>query len=174
MRDTIEVGSILIEGATFVPGCRLPAGEPCFDGWVSVGKGERSGLEASLHKAGWTFFYLAGEIEASACGFDREKAARQAVKRLIASLKAQRLNCLEITRVTPRSFLGVPYVTVTGHARHLQESLVLSPIGRRRTKIVEPPSFADERVAAWEDEGGAAGKRAEPSHDKSETTEVAA
>ena len=158
MPGAIEAGRILIEGDTFVPGYGLPPGEPSFDGWVSVSKGERSGLEASIRKAGWTFFYLAGEIEAAACGFDPQKAARKAVKRLIASLRAERLNCLEISRVTPRSFLGVPYVTVTGHARHIQESLVLSSI-RRRGEIADPPLFAEEGVAAWEDEGGAAGQR---------------
>ena len=170
----IEAGTILIETGTLIPDSWLPPGEPCSNGWLAVGMQERPGLEANIHKAGWTFFYLASEIKATAWGFDEQKTARKAVNRLIASLKTERLNCLEITRVTLRSFLGFPYVTVSGHARHVQESLVLSGIRRRRSEIAKPPLFADGGVAAWEDEGGAAGKRAELSHDKSEPTEVVA
>ena len=157
MRDTIEAGSILIEGSALVPDYWLPPGEPYTNGWVCAGTRDRRQLEASIRKAGWTFFYLAGEIKAAACGFDKQRMARKAVKRLIAGLKARRLNCLEITRVTPSSFLGVPCVTVAGQARHIQESMALSNIRRQAGEITDEPLFAEEAVAAWEDEGGAEG-----------------
>jgi hypothetical protein len=157
MREAIEAGSILIEGSALVPDYWLPPGEPYTNGWVCVGKRDRPELEASIHEAGWTFFCLAGEIKAAACGFDKQRMARKAVKRLIAGLKARRLNCLEITRVTPSSWLGVPYVTVTAHARHIQEHMVLPNIRRQPGQITDEPLFAEAAVAAWEDEGGAEG-----------------
>jgi len=40
-------------------------------------------------------------------------------------MKSDRFNCLEISRVAVKSFLGLPYVTVAGHARHIQESIYL-------------------------------------------------
>jgi hypothetical protein len=125
MRDAIQVGSVLIENGTLMPDAWLPPGRPCPDGWIPVGKLDRPELEASLHEAGWTFFYLAGEIRATVFGFDEQATVGKAVKRLIANVKTRHLNCLEISQVVLSSFLGVPYATVTGHARHIQEGLVL-------------------------------------------------
>ncbi len=153
-----------------------PQGETYSSGWISVGKLDRSGLETSIHQAGWTFFYLAGEIEATVFGFDERETVRKAVKRLNTNVKARHLNCLEIDRVAMSSFLGVPYATVAGHARHIQEGLVLSrattppnkagsppavrsSVRRQRSEVAEEPLFSEEAVAAWEDEGGAPGHR---------------
>jgi hypothetical protein len=44
-----------------------------------------------------------------------------AFQRITASVKSQKCNSLQITRVESKSFLKVPYVTVTAHSRHLQE-----------------------------------------------------
>ena len=78
---------------------------------------------------------MAGEIRASVFGFDREKALGRAVNRLLANLKAEKFNSLEITRVAAKRFLGLPYVNVSAHQRHIQESMVL---------------FHAERPAEWE------------------------
>jgi hypothetical protein len=40
-------------------------------------------------------------------------------------MKSDRFNCLEISRVAVKRFLGLPYVTVAGHPRHIQESVYL-------------------------------------------------
>jgi hypothetical protein len=174
MADAIKTGTILIERDALMPDSLLPRGEPHSSGWISVGKLDRSGLVARIRKAGWTFFYLAGEIRATVFGFNEQETVRKAVKRLITNVKARHLNCLEISRVALSSFLGVPYVTVAGQARHIQEGLVLprattlpdkagsppavrSSIRRQRSEITEEPLFAEEAVAAWEDEGGAPG-----------------
>jgi hypothetical protein len=174
MREVIEAGSILIERGTPMPNSWLPQGGPGSNGWISVGEADRPGLEASIRQAGWTFFYLAGEIRATVFGLHEREALRKAVKRLTTNVKAQRLNCLEITRVGTSSFLGVPYATVAGHARHIQHGLVLSrattapnragsppaahsSIRRQRGEIADQPLFTENAVASWEDEGGASG-----------------
>ena len=172
MRKAIEAGSILIERGAPMPSSWLPQGGPGSNGWMSVGKPDRPGLEASIRQAGWTFFYLAGEIRATVFGLHGHETVRRAVKRLITNVKARELNCLEITRVTMSSFLGVPYATVAGHARHIQEGMVLSrttplksetaphpalpsPLRRQRREITEESLPAEEAVEAWEAEGGA-------------------
>lgn len=66
---------------------------------------------------------MAGEIKTTVCAFDRQKALRVALKRLIADVKSQRCNGIEIIKVTSKSFLSVPYVNVVAHARHLQKGL---------------------------------------------------
>ena len=60
-----------------------------------------------------------------AYGADQERATDKALKRILASLKTQRFNCLEITQVTAKRFLGLPYVSVSAHSRHIQAGLVL-------------------------------------------------
>jgi hypothetical protein len=59
-------------------------------------------------------------------GFDREKALRTALGRLIENLKPVKCNSLEITHVADKSFLKMPYVTVSAHPRHLQKGATFS------------------------------------------------
>ena len=84
-----------------------------------------SAIDLKLSEAGWTFFFMAGEVNAIAFGSNSEKTTRRAVAKVIASMKSGRYNCLEISRVAAKSFLGLPYVTVAGHPRHIQESIYL-------------------------------------------------
>jgi hypothetical protein len=125
MTGAIKVGTILIAEGTLMPECLRFESEPYPDGWRTVKNLDGYGLGRKIHEAGWTFFYMAGEIRASVFGFDREKAIRRAVNRLLANLKAEKFNSLEITRVAAQRFLGLPYVTVSAHARHIQESIFL-------------------------------------------------
>ena len=82
-------------------------------------------MDRKLCEVGWTFFYMAGEVNAMAFGSDSEKTTRRAIKKVIANMKSGKFNCLEISRVEAKSFLGLPYVTVAGHPRHIQESMYL-------------------------------------------------
>ena len=126
--DAISAGSILIEEGTTLPNSILLRLAPYSSGWSAV-TGERSALEKEAEKAGWTFFFMAGEIKATVFDFDRHKALRAALARLIANVKSQNCNSIQITRVTGKSFLKVPYLSVYAHPRHLQMGPVFS--GRR-------------------------------------------
>ena len=99
--------------------------DPYLKGWRLVKSLGGSGIDRKLCEAGWSFFYMAGEVDAMAFGSDSEKTTRRAVKKAIANMKSDRFNCLEISRVAAKSFLGLPYVTVAGHPRHIQESIFL-------------------------------------------------
>jgi hypothetical protein len=68
---------------------------------------------------------VAGEIKATIFGFDVQKTVRRAVKRILANLKPEEFNSLEITRVAPKRFLGVPCASVYARSRHVQESVFL-------------------------------------------------
>jgi hypothetical protein len=46
-------------------------------------------------------------------------------------LKREQFNCLEITEIIVKRFLGLSFVSVTAHSRHLQESLYLVPVAGR-------------------------------------------
>jgi len=131
MTDAIKVGTILIEEGTPIPeGLRFES-EPYSDGWRTVKNLDGYRLGQKIGDVGWTYFYMAGEVRASAFSFDREKALCRGVNRLLANLKAEKWNSLEITRVAAKSFLGLSYVTVSAHQRHIQEGMVLLQDQRR-------------------------------------------
>ena len=122
MTDTITAGSILVEEGTHLPKSLLLQSESISNGWTAV-KDARSTFEKAIQEAGWTFFFMAGDIKATVFGFDRQKALRAALKRLLADVKSQHCNSIEITRVIGKSFLKVPYVSVSAHPRHLQKGM---------------------------------------------------
>jgi hypothetical protein len=121
----IAAGSILVDGATRLPDSVHLDSAPDSNGWTAL-NGAHSAFETEVREAGWTFFFLAGEIKATVFGFDRQKTLRDALKRLIANVKSHDCNSIEITQVSNKSFLKVPYVSVSAHVRHLQKGLVFS------------------------------------------------
>jgi hypothetical protein len=125
MADKFKTGTILIEGGALLPESLRFESEPYSNGWRLVKDLDGYGLDRKVREAGWTFFYMAGEVRATAVGSDLEKTTRRAVKKVIAHMKSDRLNCLEIAQVAVKRFLGLPYVTVSAQQRHIQESLVL-------------------------------------------------
>jgi hypothetical protein len=125
MPDGITAGRILIEQGAHLPNSLLLQSESDSNGWAAV-KTARSTFEKELQEAGWTYFFMAGEIKTTVFGFDRQAALRAALQRLITRVKSQHCNSIEITRVTINSFLKVPYVSVSAHPRHLQKGLTFS------------------------------------------------
>jgi len=123
--DEITAGDILIEEGTHLPDSLTLQGKPDSNGWTAL-NGTRSAFETEIREAGWTFFFLAGEIKSTVFGFDKQRALRTALKRLIANVKTHNCNGIDIAQVTEKTFLKVPYVSVTAHARHLQKGLTFS------------------------------------------------
>lgn len=135
--DEIAAGSILVEGGTHLPDSLLLQGQPDSNGWAPL-NGGRSAFEKEVRQTGWTFFFMAGEIEATVFGFDKQKTLRAALKRLIANVKSQHCNSIEITHAASKSFLKVPYLRVSAHARHLQKGMVFSSPERPGTLFLKP------------------------------------
>ena len=123
MTDTIAAGTILMQEGTHLPNSQPRRRESDSSGWAAV-ENSRCGFEKEVREAGWTFFFMAGEIKATVFGFDRQKTLRAALKRLFGKVKSQNCNSIEITQVTGKSFLKLPYVSVSAHPRHLQKGLV--------------------------------------------------
>ena len=123
MTDAIAAGSILIQEGTYLPNSRPLRTRSDGSGWAAV-EDSRSVFEKAVRAAGWTFFFMAGEIKTTVFGFDRQKTLRAALQRLIRNVKSQNCNSIEITQVTGRSFLKLPYVSVSAHPRHLQKGMV--------------------------------------------------
>jgi len=122
MTDAVKTGTILIERDASMPQSLRLEGNSFSSSWRSVSNLDLNGLDTAINKAGWTFFFMAGEIKMTAFGFDKEGAVRRAVTRVITNVESHKCNCVEITEVLEKSFLGMPYVNVTAHSRHIQQS----------------------------------------------------
>jgi hypothetical protein len=126
MADPIKTGTILIAEGALLPESMPLQSEPYAYGWRLVKNIDSDGLDQIIREAGWNFFYIAGVIETKAFGSDEKKTTRKAIKQVIANLKSKNFNCLEITRVVAKRSLGLPYVSVSAHSRHIQEGQALS------------------------------------------------
>jgi hypothetical protein len=124
MSDIISQGTILIRGDALLPRSMKLESQAFLAGWRRISAEYRGELDRQIREAGWTFFYLAGEIRANAFG-QGEPAARRALERILAGPELERFNCLEITASKPVRFLGLPLTTVTAHARQIQDGATL-------------------------------------------------
>jgi hypothetical protein len=147
MKETIERGTILVEDGTPMPESLIVYTEPYAAGWSSLENFTRRQLGAGLEAAGWTFFYMAGESKGTAFGFEEPSRVRRAVTKVIQAVKWQHCNCLEITQVLRKSFLGIPSVTIVAHARQIQISRSFYPLGGHREELI--PS-APVRSQKWD------------------------
>jgi hypothetical protein len=143
----ITPGTILIEDGTSLPKCFELESCAYPGAWMPMKEPVNPyEFERELGRAGWEFFYIAGVIRTSACGFNVQKNLRTALKRMIASVKLHKCNSLEIDEVKSRSFLGMlPYVSVSAHSRHIQ----------KRTQFrVDRLETASDRILSGQKEKG--------------------
>ncbi len=127
MPDTDGARTILIREATPLPANLSIESEAFLPGWRVVKNLDRSTLTRNIEGANWNFFYLAGEIRATVLGRDRSGTLRRAVKRVLAKQEGQKFNSLEITKAVSKRFLGIPFMSVTAHSRHIQQRIGLVP-----------------------------------------------
>ena len=125
MSDANRNGTILIEeGTTLPPGMSIES-DTFFPGWRIVKSPDRAALTRGIEGANWNFFIRAGETRATVLGRDSLATLGRAVKRVFAKQQRQNFNSLELTKVVSKWFLGIPFLRVVAHSRHIQESNAL-------------------------------------------------
>ena len=125
MPDTNGARTILIREATPLPANLSVESEAFLPGWRVVKNPDRATLARNIEGANWNFFYLVGEIRATVLGRDRPGALCRAVKRVLAKQEGWKFNSLEITKAVSKRFLGIPFMSVTAHSRHIQQGIGL-------------------------------------------------
>ena len=122
MAPTLQVGTILIKEWPEMSQLLGLESQPCSGEWSLLTFLDGSALDRKIHAAGWNFFFMATEVRVMFFGSVGAVRIQNAVKRLLGKVKEQQFNALEVTQIVARRFLGVPYVTVSAHSRHLQQS----------------------------------------------------
>ena len=79
---------------------------------------------------------MANEMRAVVPAWGGQNSLRGGVKRLLAQARLQRFNCLEVTHVLKRRFLGIPYVSIAAHSRHIQQGCQIHSIEQRAQDAV--------------------------------------
>jgi len=123
MTLTIQVGTILMKEWPGMPQLIGFETEPGLGEWSMVkASPDAFTLDRKIHAAGWNFFFMASEVKAMFFGSLRAAKLHSALKRILNKVRSQHFNSLEVTAIVGRHFLGMPYVTVSAHSRHMQQS----------------------------------------------------
>jgi hypothetical protein len=133
MALTVQTGTILMKewpGMTKLLGLES---EPCLAEWSLLKVLDGFTLDRKIHATGWNFFFMATEVKVMFFGSLGAAKIQNALKRILKKVKEQHFNGLEVTEIVSRRFLGVPYVTVAAHSRHIQQSCYLDTVEARRT-----------------------------------------
>ena len=133
MPSTVQVGTILIKELSGMQQLFGFETESCVADWSSVKVLDAFTLNRKIHATGWNFFFTAAEVKTMFFGSSKAAKIRSALQRILAKVKQQHFNGLEVTAIVSRHFLGVPYVTVSAHSRHIQQSYYLDSAGKRQS-----------------------------------------
>jgi hypothetical protein len=147
MRDHRRMGTpdSPCAGTTFVQrGLLLPAelgmeSDTYSHRWQIASPKAAEGLERRARAMGWSLFFLAGENRALVLGHADSRRGRfhRAIDRLLATTRTRDFNCMQVTEISERSLLGVPYTVLHAHACHLQKGYVLESAETRADKQVK-------------------------------------
>jgi len=129
----VQVGTILIKEWPGMPRLIGFETEPGLGEWSMVKVTDAFTLDRKIHAAGGNFFFMAAEVKAMFVRSLTAAKVRSALKRILDKVKSQHFNGLEVTAIVRRHFLGVPYVTVSAHSRHMQHSYNLDSVEIRQT-----------------------------------------
>jgi hypothetical protein len=127
LSGTIKAGTIMMRAGTIVPQSLRVETEPYSQGWEMIKNSDGNSVDRDVRRADWNFFFLAAKIQATAMGYREERTVRRAMERVLAKAAPSKFNCLEITEVSFKQFLGLLYLDVSAHSRHIQKSPILSP-----------------------------------------------
>jgi len=135
MMPGVQVGTILIgEESPRMAEVLALESEPYIENWSVVKAFNNLTLDAKIHAARWNFFFLAGEVKGMFFGSIGAAKVRDALQRIARKVKCQNFNCLEVTGIVAKRFLGVPYGTVSAHSRHIQQSCLLDSLESRQNR----------------------------------------
>jgi hypothetical protein len=134
--------NIFIRENTLVPAGLAIESESFLPGWRAVKNLNGRELGRKIESAKWNYFYLAGPIRTTVIGREGLATLRRALERVLAKQQTQSYNSLEVTKTTSRRFLGVSFLSISAHSRHIQEGMYLLPVDDFRLKDAPGPPTA--------------------------------
>jgi len=126
----LEVGSKLVEQGASLPRELELTSEKFGKYWHVAAS--RGAFFDQVAASGWHLFFIAERLNTVSVGINREDAIRRGVERLAARVRAASFNCMEVTEITNRQFLGIPYVFIAADMLHIQRGFILDQQDSRK------------------------------------------
>jgi hypothetical protein len=133
MTATVQVGTILMENRPLIAESLELQSMPYSANWGVLTALDGLAINRHISAAGWNFFFMAAEVKVMFFGAFGANRIQSALQRLLEKVKPLNFNCLEVTGIAAKRFLGVPYTVVSAHSRHIQQSCYLEGADGRRT-----------------------------------------
>ena len=143
MPQEVHVGTILISQWPELFGLES---EPYSGQWRVVKGLDSFALDRKIRAAKWNFFFIASEVKVMFLGAPGPKEIQHAVNRILGKVTKQHYNCLEITRIVTKHFLGLPYAVVSAHSRHVQQNCYLDGPDARRASMSGQNCIVPSRI----------------------------
>lgn len=125
MATTIKVGTVFIQNRPLILRTLALESEPYTETWDVLQSPPNTNLDQRIRDTGWNQFFMAAEVRASAPGRLSAKSVHRALKQIFTKVRNADFNCLEVTGLIENRFLGVRYITVCAHSRHIQQGSML-------------------------------------------------
>lgn len=133
----IRAGTMMIRDGLHLPNVPGMETDAYSRQWRSVQALDSFNLGRKLDAIGWHLFFVAGRITTIAFGLAGEKSVNRAVQRIVAKVRALDLNCLELTTISRKRFLGLPYIEIFAHSFHIQQGWLLQSLEERRRSAAQ-------------------------------------
>ena len=132
MTASVQVGTILMENRPVMAQSLDLESVPYSANWGVFTALDGLAINRKIQAAGWNFFFMAAEVKVMFFGALGAKRIHSALRRLLEKVKPLNFNCLEVTGIVAKQFLGVHYTVVSAHSRHIQQSCYLDGAHARR------------------------------------------
>lgn len=130
MPNQIQAGTIMVQELASLQSLAIES-EPYSEGWQSLGVLQSTGLDRKIRAAGWKLFFIANELRTVVPAWGGGERLRQGVKRLLARTRSEHFNCMELTDILSKRFLGIPYISIAAHSRHIQPGSQIQSVEQR-------------------------------------------
>jgi len=131
MVSPLKVGTVLVQDDTVIPDSVWILKETFCPGWQAITNVSAEDLDRQIRDKNWNFMFVAGALHGTSWGSWSEGVVRYAAIRVLRKAELAKFNAFEITGIHKSKFLGFHYVTVSGHRRHAQQSVVLQKLAQR-------------------------------------------
>lgn len=125
MESQIKIGSLIVQNDIPLPKRMVLQSTAYCKGWRQIMGASASTLDGALRASGWNRFHVAGTMRTLELGDGGDACLRRGISRLAARAKASNFNCLLVKTIDRKSSFGVPFVSFSANACHIQEGTVL-------------------------------------------------
>jgi hypothetical protein len=121
----IQVGTIFIRNRPLILRTLELKSKPYSGTWDVLHCSRSLSLVRRIRDAGWNCFVGAAEVKATVLGNLAARSVHRALRHIFGKVRNSDFNCLEVMKISDYRFLGMPYITVYVHSRHIQHGSMM-------------------------------------------------